>query len=461
MRMISNTEINSLVKIKRNNVNQSEFSINYLCDSYLNKPIYQYNFENGLSIIMIPDKSVNENYFSWNVNCGSKDCAFSENGEVTKFRTGMAKFVEYEMLERKVSLKLKGNKKDIDARLEREKLAELKDCIETKTTKTYTSYSFKTKNKFLYLLPEFLKLMQEPLKFYDLKENERYLFRKVLLDEESEFRTLYNRVLKTMYDNKEIYLDMYGFSSDIKLLTENKMLEYYNKFYCPNNIVMIAIGDFEVDNLIKFVKKNIRVKNCQKSEIEKLLLSTYLRITSKDSMEFFLENLYDKYFAYGIKLEKIFRNISKEKILLEMIAEKYFGENSLFREKNKNILDKDDFGIIIECHNDFSHIILMGKSENRNKILTDIKNVIEKEMKKTLSETDFYEVKSKVLNKMYNEKFENTNEDILLNYFEVSNDLGKWLKEYDLNLNDYNFMKTALTKGRKYVIINKSLEGRK
>lgn len=63
MRMISNTEINSLVKIKRNNVNQSEFSINYLCDSYLNKPIYQYNFENGLSIIMIPDKSVNENYF--------------------------------------------------------------------------------------------------------------------------------------------------------------------------------------------------------------------------------------------------------------------------------------------------------------------------------------------------------------------------------------------------------------
>lgn len=453
MQMVKNTRVDSLLRVRKN-TEELEKIVN---NSYFGKKMYQYIFENGLSIVMIPDKFAKETYFSWNVNCGSMNNSCLENSKTNNYYNGIAKFLEYEMFERKIDLKIKGTIKDRAEAVEKDALVELKECSKSQTNKTFTSFSFKTKDKLWYLIPYFLKLMQQKPSCYDNREAQRYLYRKVLLDNYGDYKILYNKTLKSMYDNRDIFVDEYGYTSQIEQFRERDLISYYENFYSPENSVLIAIGGFEPSKLVKFIKRYISIDNNDFAKTEKVVNSIVENHIRKGYIDCFLENLNDFYFTYGLKLAQKTENVFEEKILYEIILENYFGENSAFCKKNKKILEQSDFGVILEVHKEFSHIIFVGKSIFREKILGEIQKTIS-QIDKTLKQDDLRQAQLKVFSKINNGSFENLNENLIQNYFEFNKDILKWNLK-DVNLVSYYKIKDLIINAERVVVTTKTSKG--
>ena len=401
--IIIRENIESLNKLL--SLNAKVKSINH---SYLGKKIYQETLKNGLSIIIIPDKTLEKRYISWNVNCGSANTAFWNSETYQNFNHGIASYLEYELLERRTII---GD------------LRELKNCCSSQTYKNYTNYSLTAEDDFLELLPKFLKAMQEPLKYYDLKESERFLYRKVLLEEKSEYQILYDGLLRLMYTNRNIYLDKYGFIDNLNI-SFTELQRFYSAYYSPENIVIVAIGDFDISNLLEHIKKNIFIKK-----------ESFIKVNTDFNQE--IRNYYghkkeiklnynENYFAIGIKLPVENSNIVKRKVLLEILMEEYFGNFSDFRnDVDKKDLLKDFF-VLVENNKLFSHIVILGKSNDRYEISRRVRKIFKNIPNSLMDLGQFDLSKTRLLKRIEKLNLQSLNNEVVLEYFEDSKDINMW-----------------------------------
>ena len=416
--------------------------------------VYQKILPNGLSVIAILNDDMEECYLAWNVGCGSVDNTFHNSKEVHFYKNGTAKFLEYEMLERKI--KIQAQKEESIPK--KELLEELKGYISSQTYKNYTNYYYKTNaKKFYKLMPIFLELMQKKIQFYDNHEAERYLYRKVLLEEKSVFESLYNKTLKLMYRDKNIYLDNYGFKNDNTTITEQELLNYYHDFYSPKNSIVVAYGNFDINTLTSMVRNSIYLKesNFNESSNEKQV-KEYTEEKYSDYIE--LEDFSEKYFCFGIKLNPESQEIAKRKILMDIIIERYFGTRSQFQENIRGLVKQEDFKIIVENNKMFSHIMFVGKSNMRDEILNEIRKTLKR---MSLDKEGLELAKRRVLFKLENDSFTNINKNIVQSYFGDSREARNWLKKDDIDLMECYRLIESLKKAKIFVVKNQTIiEGR-
>ncbi|MBR2289450.1 MAG: insulinase family protein [Clostridia bacterium] len=358
------------------------------------------------------------------------------------------------MLERKI--KIQAQKEE--SLTKKELLEELKGYISSQTYKNYTNYYYKTNaKKFYKLMPIFLELMQKKIQFYDNHEAERYLYRKVLLEEKSVFESLYNKTLKLMYRDKNIYLDNYGFKNDNTTITEQELLNYYHDFYSPKNSIVVAYGNFDINTLTSMVRNSIYLKesNFNESSNEKQV-KEYTEEKYSDYIE--LEDFSEKYFCFGIKLNPESQEIAKRKILMDIIIERYFGTRSQFQENIRGLVKQEDFKIIVENNKMFSHIMFVGKSNMRDEILNEIRKTLKR---MSLDKEGLELAKRRVLFKLENDSFTNINKNIVQSYFGDSREARNWLKKDDIDLMECYRLIESLKKAKIFVVKNQTIiEGR-
>ncbi|EQC46246.1 pitrilysin family protein [Bacteriovorax sp. Seq25_V] len=110
-------------------------------------------------------------------------------------------------------------------------------------------------------LDEILHLEAERLSNLELEEEPFEKERQVVL-EERKMRyenkaggQLFLRMMKEIFVGTPYGGSVIGDASDVKNLSREKMLEFYHKFYRPNNAVLVVVGDVEADKLFKMVEE--------------------------------------------------------------------------------------------------------------------------------------------------------------------------------------------------------------
>ena len=63
-----------------------------------------------------------------------------------------------------------------------------------------------------------------------------------------------------MYTQHPYKRDVIGKRQIISSIPREKVMEYYLKFYTPNNITTIAVGDFDEDEILKLLLKEFDLK---------------------------------------------------------------------------------------------------------------------------------------------------------------------------------------------------------
>lgn len=359
MQTINNTNINISVNLIETIKNLKKSQEKYQTINFLKNEVVQYNFNNGLSILIIPTKENQEKFISWNVHCGSMYNSWTmESSKEMKVRYGVPKFLEYEMLERKIQIELSKSNNTIERN---ECLKILERLTKSETYKNYTTYALNANEEdFEKCLPLFLELMQKPIEVFDEKEAERYWYRKVLLEEDDDYKILFDKILKLMSKEKNIYLDKYGESYRTRFLIKQNLIDYYDSFYTLDNTVLLAVGDFNVDELIKTISKYISFnklskKNCIK-EIKKNTIEPikdyYKVIKNKDVKQ--------QYFGFGLKIKNDLQNYIEEKICLNVFLEYYFGKLGVFSFEFGY-----DFKVMVENCDDYTNVVVIGKNKNK------------------------------------------------------------------------------------------------
>jgi len=210
---------------------------------------YEKTLKNGLKIIAVPygDKSrvVSVNIF---YKVGSKDEYMG--------KSGIAHMLEHLNFKSTKNLKAGEFDKIVNG---------FGGSNNAATGFDYTNYYIKcaTKNldKSLYLFSELMANLK-------LKDSEFQTERKVVLQEQKmrvendPHGFLYFKVFSNLYEYSSYHWMPIGFSEDIKHWNIKDIREFHDRYYSPNNAILVVAGDISKDEVFKLAKKHFKnIKN--------------------------------------------------------------------------------------------------------------------------------------------------------------------------------------------------------
>lgn len=272
------------------------------------------------------------------------------------------------------------------------------------TREDYTAYFFSGPDKNfkegIYLL--YLMLFKSNFPDKEFEKEKGVVLQEMYQDRSREYNTIKEKVDSIIYKGTNYSHPVIGYENTIKNLKKEKVIEFYRKFYVPNNMKIFVMGDIDEKELIDFLGKTFGRESPKKIFIEEENINLEKFLGEKIFLE--LKNIKNSYIFKYFETPTFNHPSSPYFVLLNEILNSDFALNK-FKEKNKNILNinsnyesKRIFGVLeinLTLKNlEIDSLILIEKDFDEF-----LKNFFE-----NLKEEDFERIKNKILKeKIYEE----------------------------------------------------------
>ena len=216
-----------------------------LCVFLLSLPSFAgesiYNLDNGQTVII---KEVKTNPIvtvdTW-IRTGSKN-------EIDK-NNGVAHFLEH--------LFFKGSKNHAPG--EFDKLLETRGAItNAATSKDFTHYYITIPSKYfdeaLSLHADMLLNPLIPRK--ELEKERKVVLEEISKDENSPNSVVYDNLVSMLYTHHPYKRKVIGTKNIIETIPRDEILDFYNKWYYPSNMVTVIVGDVNIEEILAKINKN-------------------------------------------------------------------------------------------------------------------------------------------------------------------------------------------------------------
>ena len=103
----------------------------------------------------------------------------------------------------------------------------------------------------------------------ELEKELEVVLEEIRRGEDSPSRVLSQKMFATAYDVHSYQRPVIGTDESVKSFTREKILKFYNKWYTPQNMVLVIVGDFETKKLIPQINKTFgklerrEIKKCE------------------------------------------------------------------------------------------------------------------------------------------------------------------------------------------------------
>ena len=148
-----------------------------------------------------------------------------------------------------------------------DKILESKGAVNNAaTSKDFTHYYITIPSKdFDTALQLHADMLLNPL----IPRKELEMERKVVLEEiaknkDNPERVLYNNFVSLMYKNHPYHREVIGNSEVIETISREDILNYYNKYYVPSNMITVIVGDVKVEDVKEKINQYFVTKNSNK-----------------------------------------------------------------------------------------------------------------------------------------------------------------------------------------------------
>ena len=294
------------------------------------------------------------------------------------------------------------------------------------TTNTYTTYLYECTDNFYEALDEFMDYVQNPYYTEENIEKERGIIeQEISMYDDEPGQAIYMNMLKLLYHNNPINIDIAGTKESIAKIDEKVLYTIYNNFYVPENMVIVACGDFDTKELLENINKRIILKPSN-NKITRVYDEEPDTIVDKQisrDMEISIP-----VFMIGYKDKIPNGNMVKKELALEILGEIIMGKSSkLFKRLYDEKLITSSLGFSYEYGRTFSHFIIQGVSEEPEKVIEEIKNEIEFFKARGISDEDFERTKKKI----YGEYVKDFNDPDII--------AARVLADYFNNINTFSF----------------------
>lgn len=206
--------------------------------------------ENGLTIVGEEIPYVKSISLGVWINAGSR----IENEEIS----GVSHFIEHMLF--------KGTKNRTSKELASE-IDNLGGQINAFTSKECTCYYVKLLDSHIDIGIDVLSDMLLNSKFSesDIDKERSVIIEELKMYEDSPEDLAYDLLTEHIYKEDPLGMNIIGTEESLKRLNKDKLLEYFNKYYVPNNSVIAISGNFDFDNIVKKIEE--KFKSWEKREV--------------------------------------------------------------------------------------------------------------------------------------------------------------------------------------------------
>ncbi len=344
---------------------------------------------NGIKIFFMPKKGYTKKYAVFSTDYGSIDNAFVPVGESEKIEApeGIAHFLEHKLFEEEES--------DVF-----EDFSNIGAQVNAYTSFNQTSYLFYTTDNFYEGLNLLVDFVQNPYLTDENVEKEKGIIaQEIMMYEDNPSWKVYFNLLKSMYHNHPIKIDIAGTVESINAIDKEILYKTYNTFYNPSNMVLFVVGDLSFEEIVKVVNESEKKFEYNEEEITRVFPEEPNEIKDKiieekmmTSMPLFYMGFKDMDTGYKGK------DMVKKDIVTNIILDMLFSEsteyyNDLYEE---GIID-NSFGAYYTCKETYGHSLIVGQSNDPEKVYESIKNRIKEPATELLKEEDFSRLKKNEL----------------------------------------------------------------
>ncbi|MFY9214419.1 MAG: pitrilysin family protein [Tissierellaceae bacterium] len=343
----------------------------------------------GIRIFFMPKEGYSKKYAVFSTDYGSIDNIFVPIGARDRLEVpeGIAHFLEHKLFE----------EEDGDVF---EKFSNIGAQVNAFTSFNQTSYLFYTSNNFYTGLEHLIDFVQNPYLTDENVEKEKGIIgQEIMMYEDNPGWKVYFNLLKAMYHEHPIRIDIAGTIDSIKAISKELLYTTYETFYNPSNMVLFVIGDLDFDEIVRVVNKAEKEFDLTTGDIERIIPDEPKEVKDRlveekmtTSMPMFYMGFKDADTGYKG------RKMIKKDIVTNIILDMLFGESTEFYNKlyEEGLIDTS-FGAFYTCKESYGHSLLVGQSNEPETLHNRILDRIKLPADEVLKEDDFIRIKRKEL----------------------------------------------------------------
>lgn len=346
----------------------------------LRENYFSFKHPSGLTIYVYPQSNYHTTYALLGTMYGSINTSFKANGKLISVPDGIAHYLEHKMFE----------SEDGDAFLKYSKTGASANAY---TSFNSTCYLFSCTENFKESLKILLELVQTPYFTKENVEKERGIIAQEIkmYEDDPEWAVSLN-LLKAMYKNHPVNIDIAGSVESIADITAEKLFDCYNAYYNLHNMALAVVGNVNIDDVIDIADEYlqpvspVKIENIFKDEPENIVknkIVTHL----PTSIPLFELGFKEKCFSSRVTNKEL----ALTHILLEAVSGKASG---LFEELvNKQLVsDAGFYSEFFEGPN-YKSTLFSAQSENPEAAAEIILNQLNKIKQNGINELTFESAK--------------------------------------------------------------------
>ncbi len=345
--------------------------------------------KSGLRVYLFPKKGFNKYYAIYGTEYGSVDRTFMvpNETEMTTVPDGIAHYLEHKLFEEEDG----GNAFD--------KFSLTGASSNAFTSFDMTGYLFSCTDKFYENLDILLDFVNHPWFTEENVAKEQGIIGQEIkmYDDDPEWRVFFN-TLTAMFHNNPVKIDIAGTVETIAKITPEILYKCYNTFYNPANMVLVMVGDIEMEKALEYVDKHVdESRNIGK-------ISRPAAIEPRERVQEIIEQklvVSQPMFRIGFKendREQSGEAMLKREISTSIILEAVLGKSSdLYMELYEEGLIDSSFGAETEIAKTYGFTLIGGESRDPKKVYEIIKNRFEKIKESSISTEDIERAKKALI----------------------------------------------------------------
>lgn len=353
----------------------------------VNETVYHETLDNGLQVYLVPKQGFSKTYAVFTTRYGSIDSHFrTRNGEEINVPDGIAHFLEHKMFE----------KKDRDVMHEFSKNGASCNAF---TSFNRTAYLFSCTDNLDGNLNLLLDYVQEPY-FTDasVEKEKGIIGQEITMYDDNPDWKVYMNLLKAMYQEYPIKIEIAGTIETISHITKEYLYQCYETFYHPANMLLLVVGSFEPEAVMKLIRENQSGKEFPAAPQITRLFPEEPPSVAQAKVEANLAVGLPKCMI-GIKERE--NGLTKEALLKRELATKLildiaFGtSSSLYEKLYDSGLITESFDFDYSCEQEYAYSIIGGDTPDPEKLVETIKAEIEQLKQTGVDQNDFERAKRK------------------------------------------------------------------
>lgn len=244
--------------------------MNKLTYPHLNETLYTHRLPNGLTIAVIPKPGFVKKSAYFATDYGSIHMDYTLDGQQHTTPAGVAHYLEHKMF-------------DLPGRDVMEEFAALGASPNAFTTYDMTAYYFSCTENFMACLELLLTFVSTPYFTQESVEKERGIIaQEIQMYEDSADSKVYEDLFAAMYRHHPVRIPIAGTTESIEEITAQTLIDCYNAFYHPGNMILCVVGDVEPESVVELAER-ILPKDAQSKPVADLGAEEDLDCRNRDT----------------------------------------------------------------------------------------------------------------------------------------------------------------------------------